>query len=117
MSNPDPQDEQGLAEALDDDALGLDEVDNRTGDPGDEIVHTDFPPDHQQGVDVAEPGMEPDRLPPADEPVTGLLQPDDDPDEEVAELGDVEVRPSAEEAAVHVTEEPPMRDRDSYLDD
>jgi hypothetical protein len=117
MSNPDPQDEQGLAEAFDEDVLGLDDVDNRTGEPGDEIVHTDFPPDRQQGVDVATPPEEPDRLPPADEPVTGLLQPDDDPDEEVAELGDVEVRPSAEEAAVHITDDPPLHETDSYLDE
>src|SRR5215218_8056767 len=100
MSNPDPQDEQGLAEAFDEDALGLDDVENRTGDVGDEVVHTDFPPDRQQGVDVATPPEVPDVLPPVNQPVTGLLETDDDPDEEVAELGDVEVRPSAEEAAM-----------------
>jgi hypothetical protein len=117
MSNPDPQDEQGLAEAFDEDTLGLDDVENRTGDFADEVVHTDYPPDRQQGIDVPTPVEVPDELPPVDEPVTGLLETDDDPDEEVAELGDAQYRPAAEEAAMHVTEAPPLREDDSYLDD
>ena len=112
MSNPDPQDEQGLAEALDDDALGADGVD----DIGEDIVRATFPPDEQQGIDYPVPEEEPDVLPPADRPITGLLEPDDDPDEEVAELGDQELLPPAEEAAVHETTEPPLRMTDSYLD-
>ena len=57
----------------------------------------------------------PDELPPADQPVTGLLEADDDPDEEVAELGDAQARPPAEEAAMHLTDPPPMGDGDGYV--
>jgi len=117
MSNPDPQDEQGRAEAFDEDTLGLDDVEDRTGDVADEVVHTDYPPDRQQGIDVPRPEEVPDELPPRDEPVTGLLETDDDPDEEVAEQGDPEFRPPAEEAAMHETGPPPLREDDSYLDD
>ena len=63
------------------------------------------------------PETVPDEVPPIDEPVTGLLEPDDDADEEVAELGDPEFRPSAEEAAVHETAPPPVHEDDSYLDE
>ena len=104
MSNPDPQDEQGTAEALDEDVLGADEVQ----DIGEDVVREDFPPEQQQGVDVPSPIQQvPEEPPPTDEPVTGLMAADDDPDEEVAELGDHQRAPSAEEAAVHETEPPP----------
>ena len=101
MSDPDPQDEQGLAEAFDEDVLGADEVD----DVGEDVVRDTFPPDRQQGIDVPSPVEVPDELPPEDEPVVGLVATDDDPDEEVAELGDLEGTPPAEEAAVHLVEE------------
>jgi hypothetical protein len=104
MSNPDPQDEQGLAEAFDEDVLGADEVD----DIGEDVVHDTYPPDRQQGIDVASPVELPDELPPEDEPVAGLVETDDDLDEEVADVGDFEGLPPAEEAAVHLTEEPPL---------
>ena len=112
MSNPDPQDEQAVAESLDEDVLGADEVD----DIGEDVVRATFPPDHQQGVD-REPELEPDALPPEDHPVTGLMEADDDPGEEVAELGDREIVPPAEEAAVHDTAPPPDHQEDSYLDE
>jgi hypothetical protein len=113
MSDPDPQDEQGVAEAVDEDVLGADEV----ADIGEDVVRATFPPDHQQGIDIPSPVEEPDELPPVDEPVTGLLETDDDPDEEVAELGDPELLPSAEEAAVHETGPPPLHGDDAYPDD
>jgi hypothetical protein len=91
-------------EAVDEDVLGADEVD----DIGEDVVRDTFPPDRQQGVDVADPAEEPDRLAPADEPVAGLVETDDDPDDEVAEVGDLEGTPPAEEAAVHLTEDPPL---------
>jgi hypothetical protein len=105
MSNPDPADEQGLAEALDESTLGAEDVD----DIGEDVVRTAYPPDRQQGVDVPSPLQQvPDELPPEDDPVTGLLEVDDGADAEVAELGDAEPLPPAEEAAVHETEPPPL---------
>ena len=91
-------------EAVDEDVLGADEVD----DLGEDVVRDTFPPDRLQGVDVADPVEVPDELPPLDEPVTGLVETDDDPDDEVAEQGELEGLPPAEEAAMHLTEEPPM---------
>lgn len=113
MSNPDPQDEQAVAESLDEDVLGADEVD----DIGEDVVRATFPPDRQQGIDRARPGEAPDEPQPVDQPVTGLMETDDDPDEEVAELGDREIVPPAEEAAVHDTAPPPDHQEDSYLDE
>ena len=113
MSNPDPQDEQAVAEFLDDDSLGVDEVD----DIGEDLVRADFPPERQQGIDYPTPGEEPEDPAPVDVPVTGLMASDDDPDEEVADLGDVERRPPAEEAAMHETAPPPLKDEDRYVDD
>ena len=104
MSDPDPNDDQAIAEALDEDAL-------------DDDAFADFPPEHRIGLERQMPETVPDELPPADEPVTGLLEPDDDADEEVAELGDPEFRPSAEEAAVHETAPPPAHEDDGYLDE
>jgi hypothetical protein len=91
-------------EAVDEDVLGADEVD----DIDEDVVRDTFPPERQQGIDVADPPEVPDQLPPEDEPVTGLVETDDDPDEEVAEVGDLEGTPPAEEAAVHLTEDPPL---------
>ena len=104
MSNPDPQDEQGLAEAFDEDVLGADEVE----DIGEDVVRDVYPPDRQQGIDVPSPVEVPDVLPPEDDPVVGLVETDDDPDDQVAELGELDGTPPAEEAAMHLTEEPPM---------
>ncbi len=109
----DTGDPQDVAEALDEDVLGADEV----ADIGEDVVRADFPPDVEQGIDHPRPTEVPDELPPEDRPVTGLLEADDDPDEEVAELGDPERVPPAEEAAVHETAAPPLREGDSYLDD
>jgi hypothetical protein len=107
MSDPDPNDEQGLAEAFDEDVLGADEV----ADIGEDVVREEFPPDRQQGIDVPSPYQQvPDELPPRDEPVTGLLETHDVVDDEpdlVADLGDPERNPPAEEAAVHLVEEDP----------
>ncbi len=77
-------------------------------DIGEDVVHDVYPPDRQQGIDVPRPVEVPDELPPEDDPVTGLIEPDDDPDEEVAEQGELDGMPPAEDAAVHLTEEPPM---------
>lgn len=116
MSDPDPNDEQGVAEALDEDVLGADEV----GDVGEDVVRATFPPDEPIGLDPEpEPfgDQEPDVQPPPDEPIVGLIQPDDDPDEQVAEVGQEDPLVPAEEAAVHESEVPPDRPRDSYLDE
>jgi hypothetical protein len=113
MSNPDTQDDQSLAEGLDESALGAEDV----GDIGEDVVREDFPPDRLQGIDRPSPVEVPDELPPADDPVTGLLSADDDPDEEVAVQGDAQRAPAAEEAAVHETDAPPAHEEDSYLDD
>jgi hypothetical protein len=91
-------------EAVDEDVLGADEVD----DIDEDVVRDTFPPERQQGIDVADPPEVPDVLPPEDEPVAGLVETDDDPDDEVAEVGDLEGTPPAEEAAVHLTEDPPL---------
>lgn len=112
MSNPDPNDDQGGAEALDEDVLGADEVD----DIGHDVVRATYPPDRQQGVDRVTPGEVPDELPPADEPVTGLMRDDDAVDQEAAVQGDVSLLVPAEEAAVHETAPPPLHEDDSYLD-
>ncbi len=112
MSDPHPTDEQGRAEALDENVLGAGEVD----DIGEDVVHTSYPPEVEQGVDVAVPEEVPDLLAPADRPVTGLMAADDDPDEEVAVVGDPDRLPPAEEAAVHETTAPAYHEDDSYLD-
>jgi hypothetical protein len=109
----DSQDDQAGAEALDEDTLGADQVD----DIDEDVVRESFPPDHQQGIEGLDVEEEPERPPPVDLPVTGLIRPEDDPDEEVAELGDVDRFPPAEEAAVHETAPPPDHERDSYLEE
>jgi hypothetical protein len=119
QSVPDPDDEQAVAEELDEDRFDGD--------------ITDYPPDHAlasreaaapiETGDVPQDSLEeriwreePDELPPRDEPVlladpdADELQPDevDRLDEEKQLLGqdiDPEDTPSAEEAAVHVVDD------------
>ena len=59
----------------------------------------------------------PDRLPPVDQPAVLIDDGPETGDDIDAELADDEVYPAAEEAAVHIVEEPPGavdRDIDSY---
>ena len=116
MSNPDPNDEQGLAEALDEEVLGADVVE----DVGEDVVRATFPPDGPVGLDP-EPEPFGDEVPdvqaPPDEPIVGLIRPDDAAGEEVAELGEQDPLVAAEEAAVHEAAPPPERRRDGDLDE
>lgn len=131
-------DDQASAESLDETMLGADESDS-SADAG------EFPPEHALGAeeygtrgveeqipesltrrearlahDGESEGERPDVDPGAS--VGALL---DDSDDEgfdaeadlVATMGDEEDPPSAEEAAMHVTSEPPYAGDDSYLDD
>jgi hypothetical protein len=111
----DPNDDQAGAEAIDEDVIaGDDDLSHLDED----VVRETFPPERPVGLDDRHPLQDvPDRLPPRDEPLGNLLETDDDPDEEVAELGDPELVPPAEEAAVHEGKPPPVHRKDSYLEE